>query len=136
MPVVYQGHGRFTFSFNGRGMSSANRGIISTETIDSSFTLRQTNFCNQADCHGQTNLVKIKKINSTVKALVDAFANGNPSFSVSVDDLSALTSKSTKSKSFPLLSYIDNTCLTSCSCFCFLTGRPNVLGSFGDILHV
>ena len=76
----------------------------------------------------------------TFGALVDAVAahnwvNGNPALSLSVDDLSALTSISTKSKSLPLSSYIHNTCLTSRSCFCFLKGRPDVLGSFVDILY-
>ncbi len=61
------------------------------------------------------------------------WVNGNPSFSLSVDNLSALTSNSTKSKSLPLSSYIHNTCLTSCSCICFLTGRSDMLGSFVDI---
>ena len=76
-------------------------------------------------------------VGSTVGALVDTVAagnwvKGNPSFSLYVD---ALTSKSTKPKSLPLSSYIDNTCLTSCSCFCFVTGRTDVLGSFVDIVH-
>ena len=47
------------------------------------------------------------------------WVNGNSSFSLSIDDLSALTSNSTKSKSLPLPSYIGSTYLTSSSCFLF-----------------
>ena len=61
------------------------------------------------------------------------WVNGNPSFSLSVDDLSALTSNSTKPKSFTLPSYIGNTYMTSSSWFCFLTRRTGVLGMFVDI---
>ena len=61
------------------------------------------------------------------------WVNGNHSFSLSVDDLSALTSNSTKSKSLTLQSYIGNTYLTSSSCFCFLTRRTGALGMFVDI---
>ena len=63
-------------------------------------------------------------VSSTIRALVAAVAagnwvNGNPSLSLSVDDLSALTSNSTKSKSLALSSYIHNTCLPPRSCFYF-----------------
>ena len=61
------------------------------------------------------------------------WVNGNPWFSLSVDDLSALTSNSTKPKSFTLPSYIGNTYLISSSCFCFLTRRTGALGMFVDI---
>ena len=61
------------------------------------------------------------------------WVNGNPAFSLSVDDLSALTSNSTKSKSFTLPSYIGNTYLLSNSLFCFLTRRSGALGMFVDI---